>query len=94
MLKDVRYDTWKHLFSHITLCFFYSELKRQKAKAEKNDNIREVAEICNYLGEKYAQIGKFVSLRPPYKNEHFRGQKQSNALDYSDFKCKNCTLSY
>lgn len=38
-------------------CFFL-ELRRDKLKADKKGNLKEVATLANYLGELLAKIGK------------------------------------
>lgn len=37
---------------------FFLELRRDKLKADKKGNLKEVATLANYLGELLAKIGK------------------------------------
>ena len=46
-------DSWFELFK-----FFFSELRREKLKADKKGNLKEVATLANYLGELLAKNGE------------------------------------
>ena len=48
----------KNIFVGLILLLF-SELKREQKKAEKKDNLKEVAQICNCIGELLAKYGMF-----------------------------------
>lgn len=37
---------------------FFSELRKDKLKADKKGNLKEVATLANYLGELLAKIGE------------------------------------
>lgn len=39
--------------------FYILELKKERKKAEKKDNLKEVALICNCIGELLAKYGRY-----------------------------------
>lgn len=52
--------TWENNSHNLHECFFL-ELRRDKLKADKKGNLKEVATLANYLGELLAKIGKIWS---------------------------------
>lgn len=49
--------TWENNYLWFTWIFF-SELRKDKLKADKKGNLKEVATLANYLGELLAKIGE------------------------------------
>ena len=50
-----------YIFTKRGFCFV-SELKKEKAKAERNGNLKEEADWCNCIGNLYANYGVFYIL--------------------------------
>ncbi|CAG2203419.1 NFKBIL2 [Mytilus edulis] len=65
------------LFLTITLPVFNPELKRERKKAEKKDNLKEVAQICNCIGELLVKYGRCHEA----KEEHEKELAISEALE-------------
>jgi len=57
-VRYTRHFRQKKIFVGLIL-FLFSELKRERKKAEKKDNLKEVAQICNCIGELLAKYGMF-----------------------------------
>lgn len=42
------------------MCDYCAELQKAKSKAQRNNNLKEEANICNQLGELLSRNGKFI----------------------------------
>lgn len=67
---------------YTVVVLFLSELKREKRKAEKKDNLKEVSQIHNCIGELLSKYGLYHQMQIVRSESLLASDKLSSRTNY------------